>query len=1100
MTIKKKIVAAFLVILTCLFLYFCTKIILVDRFTEIEAMRTQRNVERALSVLSFTLSTLDYTAADWAGWDDTYEFVEDANDNFVRTNLEDITFVKLRLNLMLFINSTGSIVYGKGFDLKAQKGVPIPDITKENLSADSPLLRQSDIESSAKGIVVLPEGPMLVASRPILTGQNKGAIRGSLIMGRYLDFVEIRRMAELIHLSLSVHHLEDFKISPDLRAELFNSPDEKPIAVRPVGEDLIAGYTLLKDIYGNPGLVLKVEMPREIYSQSKTSMLYSGLLILGIGLMLWVLIFLFLENSERRVAEEKLRESDALFHTMADNAPVLLWMSDTDALCIFFNQVWLDFTGRAMEQEIGSGWVEGVHPEDLGQCLSTYMSAFDQRQKFEMEYRLRCADGGYRWIYDKGIPRFLPDGSFAGYIGSAIDITGRKRIEEQMQYCLAVEEAVAYASSLFISPGGADLNEVLKVLGQAVYADEAYTFDLRDNGSRMANTHYWCNPEREIRIDCIQNIDTASFAWWMNKLERSEDIIMPDVNDLPPAASSEKKIIQSGGIRSLLAVPVHSPVGELSGFMWFVCTEKCREWSSGDIRALRVIAKMVGIYQEQKRAEGALRRSEVYFRSLIENALDLIVILNSDGIIIYVSPSVARVLGYEPENLIGRNSFETVHPADKMEVIGAFNEIIQKPYITRKKEFRFRHKDGTWRILEAVGKNLVDVPAVAGVVVNCRDMTERRRAEEVLRESEERFRIAFEYAATGMALVGSDGSWLQVNHSLCEILGFSEQELLSMNFQEITHPEDLNIDSFFMRKMLGGELRTSQFEKRYFHKQGHTVWVYLSASKVSDEQGKPLYFIAQIQDVTMRKRIEANLVEARKKAERSERMASLGTMAAGIAHEINQPLNSLKIIVDGILFWDEKGKTFDSMEIIGKVKEISAQADRINNIIKRIRSFVRSENQTKLTPCSVNEAVEGALDMLGGQLSSLGIQVKKSNPGTILPVRGEKYRLEEVVINLLVNAMQALDAIDKEDKEILIATSVEKNVILEISDNATGVCEEFRDKIFEPFFTTKEVGDGMGLGLSIVHSIVTSFNGQVSVMTNEKGGATFRVELPVFEL
>jgi len=149
-------------------------------------------------------------------------------------------------------------------------------------------------------------------------------------------------------------------------------------------------------------------------------------------------VLVFHDISDRRQAEDALREREILFRTMADSAPVLLWVSGTDMLRTFFNQPWLDFTGRALEQEIGYGWAEGVHPDDYQRCLEIYISSFHQRQPFSMDYRLRRADGAYRWVFDNGVPRWTPDGVFAGYIGSCIDITDRREAEERKRMLVEV--------------------------------------------------------------------------------------------------------------------------------------------------------------------------------------------------------------------------------------------------------------------------------------------------------------------------------------------------------------------------------------------------------------------------------------------------------------------------------------------------------------------------------------------------------------------------------------------------------------------------------------------------------------------------------------
>jgi len=146
--------------------------------------------------------------------------------------------------------------------------------------------------------------------------------------------------------------------------------------------------------------------------------------------------------ASRKQAEEAMRESEQRFHTMADTAPVLIWMSGLDKLCTYFNQRWLDYTGRTLEQEVGNGWAGGVYPEDFDRCLKTYGEAFDRRESFELEYRQRKADGQYGWLLDHGVPRFLPNGEFAGYIGSCIELTERKDLEDRLRNAVKEKESL----------------------------------------------------------------------------------------------------------------------------------------------------------------------------------------------------------------------------------------------------------------------------------------------------------------------------------------------------------------------------------------------------------------------------------------------------------------------------------------------------------------------------------------------------------------------------------------------------------------------------------------------------------------------------------
>jgi diguanylate cyclase (GGDEF)-like protein/PAS domain S-box-containing protein len=263
-------------------------------------------------------------------------------------------------------------------------------------------------------------------------------------------------------------------------------------------------------------------------------------------------------------------------------------------------------------------------------------------------------------------------------------------------------------------------------------------------------------------------------------------------------------------------------------------------------------------------ATGQPEKDDRWLRSVVRNSSEIVAIVDPDGTLRYANLAWQRVLGYDPEEEIGKmNVLDHVHPEDLQHVLEETEEALAEGGITTNgAEYRFRHKDGSWRWMESVSTYLLDDPHVGGVVVSFRDVTERKDVKETLRQSEERFRSSFRDAAIGMALVATDGRWLQVNRSLCEMVGYPEVELLEKTFQDITHPDDLEKDLEQVRRLLAREIRTYQMVKRYFHREGHVVWVLLSVSLVHDEEGEPLYFVSQIQDISERKRAEQKIRDA----------------------------------------------------------------------------------------------------------------------------------------------------------------------------------------------------------------------------------------------
>jgi PAS domain S-box-containing protein/diguanylate cyclase (GGDEF)-like protein len=255
-------------------------------------------------------------------------------------------------------------------------------------------------------------------------------------------------------------------------------------------------------------------------------------------------------------------------------------------------------------------------------------------------------------------------------------------------------------------------------------------------------------------------------------------------------------------------------------------------------------------------ASEAQRRFDVAF----DHAPIGMALFNCDGEYIRVNDALCRLLGRSRAELIGRRDQELTHPDDRQADVDVAWEILAGRYDTHQCEKRFVRPDGStvW-----VLANLTFLRDEAGRpltwVGQFQDITARRAAEDALRESEERFRHAFAYAPIGMALVSPDGRWLRVNRALCEMVGYAEPELLAVRFQDITHTDDLEDDVELLQRMLAGELRRHETEKRYVKRDGAVVWVQLSVSLVRDGDGAPQYFVSQIQDIAARKREHGEL-------------------------------------------------------------------------------------------------------------------------------------------------------------------------------------------------------------------------------------------------
>jgi signal transduction histidine kinase len=299
MNLRRKTVLTMTVtpIIMILAMYVGAQFILLDNYATLEKQRAEVNVKRGLSALSNVLSKLDSTVDDWASWDDTYTFIQDANEDYLESNLVDDTFVNLELNIIIFINSTGDIIYEKAFNLTTMQETPLSQELLNLLSVNDFLWRHLDTESSLTGIVSLQEAPLLMASKPILTSQKEGPIQGALIMGRYLDSEEIEKLTETVYLPLIVTPFDERDTKIDFQA-LYSSSffGDVPIFTRPLNADFMAGYALIEDVYGNISFMLRVDTSQDYYKQGLASVTFFILALTSSSIILGILTVLLVER------------------------------------------------------------------------------------------------------------------------------------------------------------------------------------------------------------------------------------------------------------------------------------------------------------------------------------------------------------------------------------------------------------------------------------------------------------------------------------------------------------------------------------------------------------------------------------------------------------------------------------------------------------------------------------------------------------------------------------------------------------------------------------------------------------------------------------
>ena len=534
---------------------------------------------------------------------------------------------------------------------------------------------------------------------------------------------------------------------------------------------------------------------------------------------------------------------------------------------------------------------------------------------------------------------------------------------------------------------------------------------------------------------------------------------------------------------------------------------------------------------EGKSAELARNISKEYFHSLIENAQDVFIILHGDTTIRYKSSSYGRILGYEPEEEIGKSWFEYVHQHDMPRAARSFAQLVQNPGSTVHDEVRVRHKDDSWHTIEVVGNNLLCDPIVKGIVVNFRDITESKGAEAELakyhhhlqelveertaelsnandllvqeirerKRAEEELRIkdsAITSSINAIAIGNLEGKVKYVNNSFVKLWGYdNDREILGKNAADFWQDKQ-KVDDMIAAILQKGSW---QGESVALRKDGSIFDAYLLSSVVRSDGDKPICLMMSSIDITERKKTEETLQELYKQERdlRQRREAEIERrveFTRALTHELKTPLTSV-LASSELLVSELQDET-----PLRLAKSINRSASNLNNRIDELLDLTKSEIgmlQLKLEPVDLLKLVREVVDELASIASSNRQFLILEIPPDLSLVRADIIRLEQIITNLLGNAIKFTP---EGGKITLRVREEETSVLIEVEDTGPGISEEEQRQLFEPYRrleTDKGRLSGLGLGLSLCKTLVELHGGQIWVASQLGKGSKFTLSLPL---
>jgi PAS domain S-box-containing protein len=788
-------------------------------------------------------------------------------------------------------------------------------------------------------------------------------------------------------------------------------------------------------------------------------------------------------------AEEALTISEQRPYFLVDAIPTLVWRAGSDGNIDYVNKRVLEYLGAPLGEIIGWGWMEKVHPDDVAFKVATWLNNLESVNPHDAVCRFRGADGRYRWFEVRGEPLRASDGAVLNWYGVLIDIDDRKRAEEVLRKSeYELRQIIDTAPGLIWStgPDGSEgkkaevrhsfvpqLQAILNVL-------PAYTWYAAPRGALTfvnTRTAEYLGIPHDHPLRC--GIDVG--AEW----DHSFALLHPDDREEARKYWSSRLRTGESGDHSYR---VRSAQGD---YRWFLTRMEPLRASDGTL--LLWVGATLDI-EELKRAEKGLRESEAKFRDYAETASDWFWEIGPDYKFTLLT-----------ENAFGSPSTDRIgtvwwdHALD-LETEPEKWRLLQASFDSRKAFRDFVYcalgGNGSPMHVRASGKPVFDANGeFRGYRGTGADVTTLVSAQEALRESGQSARSALDGIAGLITVNDSNGKLETVNRQVIEYFGRPLEWLKNWGTNDVVHPEDLpRIFGLYKRATASGipfnyEVRLRRFDGEY-------RWFDNRGVPIRDDSGRIVRWYVLMTDIEDRTRALARLEQMQSDLAHMNRVSMMGELAASLSHEITQPIASARNNA-------RAAQNFLDMQPpdLGEVREalscVVADADRAGDIIDRIRDHIRKAHPRK-EHFDLNEAINEVILLGRGAITANSVSVQTRLSKELFPVDGDRVQLQQVVLNLLLNAVEAMGSVEGEPRELLISTEQQHTgVLVAVRDSGPGIDPTRLQRVFDAFHITKPRGTGMGL--SICRSIVDAHGGRLWAEAIEPRGIVFQFTLPAVQ-